>query len=555
MSSHYSSTSNLSKTYKSSKRSSRTSTMRTEKLVSVVQESPKAEKIDPSTISKKELQMKEYEEEVRKKKLKEQLEEKKYRNISIRISKEENIICLSIDGSQTSKDAFEIILAECLPYIHNSVLICPHIYNNTMDEKFNWRYQKANVLEYYKTRLTISLADYQGYLIIQDRDPNKMHEIEQSYKIAEMNECKYFFCGYEGLREQALKPSRIDVGIEYLLGESKIPVFIMKDNKKRGHSHSYNNKGFHWLLVMDKSMNDCYRVLDLFLPLIDRANDKIYGFTLIPHFAQNDDDVKEIFYEKMKELNFKENEQFQYSSKLYNNSSINILVDFVNHNSEQFFDFVIFLNNPMKFKTQKQECDTFKYVKLLYANIGFCNYAYIHGYDYKVLSKLPNEIDSRAYLDKINKPESKEVKEALNMLLPKISTESIEQEIERILTDENKENIQINKKEENDKEKEDEEIYSEIFGVNKGNVFERISPTKPKSDIKKEEFKIEPKNLEKVNRDFKKKKTWAPTSTSNKRVNGVMRAAVEATKKVNKANYGTNKTSKMNNTIKITKKK
>lgn len=504
MSSNYSSTSNISKTYKSSKRSSRTSTMRTEKLLSVVQESPKAEKIDPSTISKKELQMKEYEEEVRKKKLKEQLEEKKYRNISIRISKEENIICLSIDGSQTSKDAFEIILAECLPYIHNSVLICPHIYNNTMDEKFNWRYQKANVLEYYKTRLTISLADYQGYLIIQDRDANKMHEIEQSYKIAEMNECKYFFCGYEGLREQALKPSRIDVGIEYLLGESKIPVFIMKDNKKRGHSN--NNKGFHWLLVMDKSMNDCYRVLDLFLPLIDRSCDKIYGFTLMPHFAQNDKDVKEKFYEKMKELNFKENEQFQYSSKLYNHSPINILVDFVNHNSEQFFDFVIFLNNPMKFKTQKQECDTFKYVKLLYANIGFCNYAYIHGYDYKVLSKLPNEIDSRTYLDKINKPESKEVKEALNMLRPKISTESIEQEIERILTDENKENLQINQKEEDDKEKEDEEIYSEIFGVNKGNVFERVSPTKPKSNIKKEEFKIEPKNLEKVNRDFKRRK-------------------------------------------------
>ena len=554
MSSNYSSTSNLSKTYKSSKRSSRTSTMRTEKLVSVEPESPKAEKIDPSTISKKELQMKEYEEEVRKKKLKEQLEEKKYRNISIRISKEENIICLSVDGSQTSKDAFEIILAECLPYIHNSVLICPHIYNNTMDEKFNWRYQKANVLEYYKTRLTISLADYQGYLIIQDRDANKMHEIEQSYKIAEMNECKYFFCGYEGLREQALKPSRIDVGIEYLLGESKIPVFVMKDNKKRGHSN--NNKGFHWLLVMDKSMNDCYRVLDLFLPLIDRSCDKIYGFTLMPHFAQNDDDVKEKFYEKMKELNFKENEQFQYSAKLYNNSPINILVDFVNHNSEQFFDFVIFLNNPMKFKTQKQECDTFKYVKLLYANIGFCNYAYIHGYDYKVLSKLPNEIDSRKYLDKINKPESKEVKEALNVLLPKKSTESLEQEIERILTDENKENLMMNQKEEDDKEKEDEEIYSEIFGVNKGNVFERISPTKPKNSIKKEEFKIEPKNLENViKRDFKKKKTWAPTTTTTKKSSGIMRAAAEATKKVSKANYGTNKTSKMNKTNKITKKK
>ena len=276
MSSHLTA-SNYSKFGRSSKASSKTSTMRSDKLVFVENQPPKKEKIDPKTISKKELQLKEFEEEQNKKKLKEQLEEKKYRNISVRISKEENILCLSVDGSQTSKDAFEIILTEFLPFIHNSVLICPHIYNGDQDEKFNWRFQKANVLEYYKTRLTTSLADYQGYLIIQDRDANKMHEIEQSYKIAEMNECKYFFCGYEGLREQALKKARIDVGIEYLLGESKIPVIIMKDNKKRGNK----NKGYQWLLIMDKSNFDCYRVLDLFLPLIDRQNDKIFGLTLM----------------------------------------------------------------------------------------------------------------------------------------------------------------------------------------------------------------------------------------------------------------------------------
>ena len=252
-------------------------------------DSPNKEKLDPKTISQKELQEKEYEEVVKKQKLKEQLEEKKYRNISVRISEEENFICLSIDGSQSSKDAFEIIITEFLPYIHDSVMICPHIYNNTEDEKYNWRYQKANVLEYYKTRLTTSLADYQGYLIIQDKDSNKMHEIEQSYKIAETNKCKYFFCGFEGLREQSLKPERIDVGIEYLLGESKVPVFIMKDNKKRGKK----NKGYQWLLVMDKNNSDCYRVLDLFLPLVDKNVDKIYGLTLMPEYVHNyDEDVK-----------------------------------------------------------------------------------------------------------------------------------------------------------------------------------------------------------------------------------------------------------------------
>ena len=528
MSSHYTS-SNMSKLARSSKPSSKTSTMRTEKLVFVENELPKKEKIDPSTISKRELQEKEFEEEQKKKKLKEQLEEKKYRNISVRISKEENILCLSVDGSQTSKDAFEIIITEFLPFIHNSVLICPHIYNGDQDEKFNWRFQKANVLEYYKTRLTTSLADYQGYLIIQDRDENKMHEIEQSYKIAEMNDCKYFFCGYEGLREQALKKARIDVGIEYLLGESKIPVIIMKDNKKRGNK----NKGYQWLLIMDKSNGDCYRVLDLFLPLIDRENDKIFGLTLMPHFVQNDEDVKKHFYDKMKELNFKEKIQFDYAAKQYTTDPIKIVTEFVNLNAEQFFDFVLFLNNPMKFRAQKHDCDTFKYVKLLYANIGFCNYAYIYGYDYKQISKLPSDVDVRKYLEQVNKEPVDENKNKINIPIEKKESDK------KIIINEN-----INKNIINEV---DEGIYSEIYGVSKGNIFERTSPTKPKDcEVKKEEEKkverkIQPKNISRSLRVMKKESTWAPTT--KKKLGPIGKSLVE-TKKINKGNYGSNNPNK-----------
>ena len=539
MSSHYTA-SNISKLARSSKPSSKSSTMRTEKLVFVENPPPQKEKIDPSTISKRELQQKEFEEEQKKKQLKEQLEEKKYRNISVRLSKEENILCLSVDGSQTSKDAFEIILTEFLPYIHNSVLICPHIYNGDQDEKFNWRFQKANVLEYYKTRLTTSLADYQGYLIIQDRDENKMHEIEQSYKIAEMNECKYFFCGYEGLREQALKKARIDVGIEYLLGESKIPVIIMKDNKKRGNK----NKGYHWLLIMDKSNSDCYRVLDLFLPLIDKENDKIFGLTLMPHFVQNDADVKKHFYDKMSELNFKEKIQFDYAAKQYNTDPIKILIEFVNHNSEQFFDFVIFLNNPMKFKAQKQECDTFKYVKLLYANIGFCNYAYIYGYDYKQISKLPSDVDVRKYLEQVHKNKENSAKKEKEKEIKQ------DKEINNINMEENqKKIIPINI---DDNKIIDEEIYSEIYGVSKGNIFERTSPTKPKEakecendnkkvEDKKIERKIQPKNISKSMRVMKKESTWAPTT--KKKIGPIAKSLMEPNtnnKKINKGNFGSN---------------
>ena len=164
---------------------SRSSTKKTEKIKEEPP-NPKKEVIDKeleaSIISKKQLEEQEYQKELREKKLKEALEEKKYRDISVRISPQENIFCLAVDGSQTSKDAFEIILNEFLPRIHDSVLICPHIYNNTQDENFNWRFQKQYVIDYYKTRLITSIADRQGYLIIQDRDAYKVHEIEQAIR-------------------------------------------------------------------------------------------------------------------------------------------------------------------------------------------------------------------------------------------------------------------------------------------------------------------------------------------------------------------------------------
>ena len=437
----------------SSTTSSRKSTKKTEKIKEK-SPSPKKEVIDKeleaSIISKKELEEQEFQREQREKKLREALEEKKYRDISVRISPQENFFFFFFDGSQTSKDAFEIILTEFFPRIHDSVLICPHIYNNTQDENFNWRYQKQYVIDYYKTRLITSIADRQGYLIIQDRDLYKVHEIEQAYKIAEVNNTKYFFCGYDGLREQGLKPSRIDVGLEYLLGESKIPIIIMKDKHKRG----VKNQGYKWLLIMDRSNSDCLKVLDLFLPLIDRDKDRIYGLTLMPPFVAFDD-IKAPFYEKMKELNFYEGEQFEYSFREYKSNPLPILTEFVNHNPEHYFDFVIFLNNPSKFKMQKKDCHTFKYIKLLFANICFCNFAYLEGYDYKVISKLPNEIDERKYLDQFDKIDADDIKKAMGQE---------DKNENKIVIDDNND--------ENNKNDDDGVIPSEIYGVSHGQFIE-----------------------------------------------------------------------------------
>ena len=499
----------------SSTTASRSSTKKTEKIKEK-SPSPKKEVIDKdleaSIISKKELEEQEYLREMREKKLREALEEKKYRDISVRISPQENFLCLAVDGSQTSKDAFEIILTEFFPRIHDSVLICPHIYNNTQDENFNWRFQKQYVIDYYKTRLITSIADRQGYLIIQDRDAYKVHEIEQAYKIAEVNNTKYFFCGYDGLREQGLKPSRIDVGLEYLLGESKIPIMIMKDKHKRG----VKNQGYKWLLLMDRSNSDCLKVLDLFLPLIDREKDRIYGLTLMPPYVAFDD-IKAPFYEKMKELNFFEGEQFEYSFREYKSNPIPILTEFVNHNPEHYFDFVIFLNNPAKFKMQKKECHTFKYIKLLFANICFCNFAYLEGYDYKVISKLPNEIDERKYLDQFSKVDAEDIKNAMGV--SKENENNINED------EENKEINKIN---------DEGVIPSEIYGVSHGQFVEMKKKSQDTKSVKTASTTTTNNNKQ----DIKK-----PTQTQNKK-NTTTSKVNNASQKNTKINHPANKYTK-----------
>ena len=202
------------------------------------------------------------------------------------------------------------------------------------------------------------------------------------------------------------------------------------------------------------------------------------------------DDIKAPFYEKMKELNFFEGEQFEYSSIEYKSNPVPIMTEFVNHNHEHYFDFVIFLNNPKKCETQKKDSNTFKYIKLLFANIGFCNYAYLDGYDYKVIYKLTNEFDDRKYLNKYKKIDLYTIKASIGMN-----------------KDEDFKNVRIGK---------EDVIHSEIYGVDNGQVYEKSSPSET-TTIKTETKKNpEPKKTNVANN---KKNVKANTST-NKNVKG-----------------------------------
>ena len=340
-------------------------------------ENPNSSEINTiSTIKNEKL-----EEELKKLELQQLEEERKYKSQIIRKTEDEHILCLCADGSETSKQAYEIIISEFLPRIKNSILMCTYIYNSLKDEKFNWRYQKQHVFEYYKTRLTTSLPEDIGYLIIQDKDNYYNHEIIQIYNIAMKNKCEFFFAGYNGLKTANLKPENIPKALDFLLSESRVPTFILKDKLKRGEK----NRGYKWLLILDRANSDCLKVLDFFLPFVDLNKDFIFGLTLLPHYV-NFDDVNKQFYNKMEKLGFNHN-MCDYDAVEYKSRPSEIVKEFVNHNTKHYFDFVLFYNNPDKYKVQRTESESIKYLMKINANIAFVNGVYLEKFEANVNEK------------------------------------------------------------------------------------------------------------------------------------------------------------------------
>ena len=481
---------------------------------------------DSNILNDKEVEEMKYKNIIQQEKQKLLQEEKKFKSLTVRISPEENILCLASDGSQNSKDAYEIIIDEFMTRIKNSVLICPHIYNNLKDHLFNWRYQKEFVMDYYKSRLITSLAEYQGYLIMQDRNNYKNHLIEQIYEIAKFNKALYLFCGYNGLREQSLKEPRIDVGLDFLLSSTDIPIFIIKDNLKR----KTKNRGYKWLLLMDRSSSDCLKVFDLFLPFIDLDLDFVYGLTLLPPYVAFDD-IKKQFYEKMKELELDEEISFAYQSISYKSNPSVIVKDFVNHNTTDYFDFVIFYNNPDKFKFQKRESESIKYIKGIKANIAFSNVVYKEGYDPKIIGKLPNEPDDRRYLYRIRplSASSKSTETKATSKLNEFLFDETDYNAKKRNTINTDEAEMIHKEIESNAVPNSIKLESEVFSIKQSKEVSDNSKSAKEINNKKEDKKLNSKTTN--NNKIESKKYGAVNNNNNRTTNTLGKQVVGNAKK------------------------
>lgn len=152
------------------------------------------------------------------------------------------------------------------------------------------------------------------------------------------------------------------------------PVIIMKDNKKRGHFR--NCKGYKWLVVMELDNSDSLKVFNYFLPLIDVDRDCVYGLTVI-HREGLIDDIEGDFNKIVAQCGVSK-DRIAYDKQYYRKSfTKEIVKNLVNHNEEHYFDFVMFYNNPEKYKMlTKDKSENYHMCEQLMSNICFVNGLY-----------------------------------------------------------------------------------------------------------------------------------------------------------------------------------
>ena len=305
-----------------------------------------------------------------------------------------NRICFLLDGGTDSKRSFDIAVKEFLPRLKNRELVGCHIYDSINDSSFNWQYKKDYILDQYLFSFD-RIIKYPNLIYLQDK--KYLHNIIQAYNIAINLSAQYFIFNFYSLKEQNLSLNNIFTGLDYLLTENKIPTIIMKDelmrcDKEKGVS---NNKGYNWLILLDGTNTKSLNALEYFWPLIDRQKDFIYALTLVNNTFYSDQ-IKDKFIKKMNQYNLRENINYYYFFDCVpSKKQFKYLKEFINFNENYYFDFVLFYNNPLRYKVKRN--DSYQLIMQIKANIGFINLESIENFfpeeliDYKEIERIDRE--------------------------------------------------------------------------------------------------------------------------------------------------------------------
>jgi hypothetical protein len=275
-----------------------------------------------------------------------------------------NLFCLSVDGSPDSEFALSIISTEFLA--KQSKLLLVHIYNEKKDDQFNYKFKKETVISNYSNKLIP--IQTQSEFLIKDQEEFISHPLEQVNGLASLFKANYIVCGYHGIKGPKSDNLELSKGIDYLLGNSKIPVILIKNPDLRKDKKS---GGYRWIAVFDSGIPSSIKALYAYSNMIDPEKDEIVGLTIVTSTSSSkEEEIKTLFNAEMKSRNIK---NFSYESVITSSKLSVYITEKVNFDN-QITDFLIFYNSRELFKLDVSKQDAGHIVKNSSCNICFYNY-------------------------------------------------------------------------------------------------------------------------------------------------------------------------------------
>jgi hypothetical protein len=273
-------------------------------------------------------------------------------NLETDFSMQENSIsyCLACDGGEHSEIAFNILTKEYFKEDDKLSLI--YVFNSELKDFVNYRNQRDTIVNKYTTLLTTHLNETQFKFIEYDKnvpEEKESHPLDIVNKIAYKLHADFLFCGYNGMKGPRGDNRELSKGIDFILSHGSLPTVVIKEENFR-IVKDRSEKGFKWLFVFDRLSSDCYNILQKFKPLLNVELDTLNALTLLPSFI-NYDDIKKRFITDTEQMGFKP-DQLMYEMSTYTKNPAIIINEKINF-GEVLYDYVVFYNNPEKYKNDK----------------------------------------------------------------------------------------------------------------------------------------------------------------------------------------------------------
>lgn len=294
----------------------------------------------------------------------------------------EKTFCIAVDGNEHADYAFNLLVKEFLHSNNSSnpnnssnllnKLLVIYVYDSSLMNQVNYKNRKDTVMNKYNTMLATSVEESQFEFIQEDKNKTNYktsHPLDLVNRTGLKFKSNFLFCGYNSMKGPKGDNRELSKGTDFLLRESRMPTVIVKEGNLRVTKEK-QVKGYKWLFAFDRANSDCHKIFDIFLPLINKKLDTVHAITLLPSFISYDDIKKSLQAQIEKEgLN---KDTFVYECEEYQKNPASIIVEKINY-GETHYDFVVFYNNPEKYKSYPKSTDVMTLVQKAACNICFIN--------------------------------------------------------------------------------------------------------------------------------------------------------------------------------------